>query len=106
MAVGFSGGFQLGLALLQGGRQVDVVLFQAGDLVLEFVDVGGGTQAGLAPDLLSQCLGQALLQLLDTRDEPGVAGLGVGELGLERGTADRGGARQVLIGGFEFGGVD
>ncbi|MDX2677835.1 hypothetical protein [Streptomyces soliscabiei] len=88
LAVGFSGGCQLGLSLFQGRRKVDVVLFQAGDLVLEFVDVGGGTQARLAPDLLSPCLGQALLQLLDARDQAGVAGLGVGEVCLERGAAD------------------
>lgn len=69
LAVGFSGGFQLCLSLFQGRRHVDVVLFHVGDLVLEFVDVGRGTQAGLAPDLLPPRRGQAFLQLLDACDQ-------------------------------------
>lgn len=83
LPVGFPGSLQFGLAFLQGRPQIDGLLSQTGDRPLEFLDIGGGTEAGLAPGLFPQSLGQTLLQLLDAGNEPGVARLSVGEIGLE-----------------------
>jgi hypothetical protein len=40
-------------------------LLQVGDRLVEGVDVGGDAEAGLAPGVLAECLGQALFQVLD-----------------------------------------
>ncbi|MCC9707282.1 hypothetical protein E4N62_19575 [Streptomyces sp. MNU76] len=87
--VGLPRGTEIGPGLLQRGGQFDIVLLQPRDLPLELVDVRWGSEPGLLPCLSSQRLRQPLLQLLDASGQAGVAGLGVGEVGLERGPADR-----------------
>jgi hypothetical protein len=56
--------------------------------------------------LSTQRLRQSLLQLLNAGGQAGVAGLSVGEVGLERGPADRRSAGRVLGCRFELGGMD
>lgn len=81
------------------------MLLQPRDLPLEFVDVRWGSEPGFLPRLGSQRLRQPFLQLLDAGGQAGVAGLGVGEVGLERGPADRRAAGRVLSSWFAFGRV-
>ncbi|WP_330287791.1 hypothetical protein [Streptomyces sp. NBC_00576] len=40
-------------------------LFEGGDLPLEVVDVGGRSEAGVAPGLFTELLGEPVLQLPD-----------------------------------------
>ncbi len=80
--VGFPRRVYLGFAFVQSCGQIGGSLFHASDHPLHFLNVGGGAEAGLAPDLFPQRLGQTLLQLLNARDETGDAGVGVGHTGL------------------------
>ncbi|MFF6916622.1 hypothetical protein [Streptomyces sp. NPDC012466] len=90
LAVDRPSSLQLRVPLLQPRQQLGVRLFQAGDLALKLFLVGGGTEARLPPRLLAQQLGLPALKALGPADEPGVAGVCVGEVCLERGEADRG----------------
>jgi hypothetical protein len=81
--VGLPRGVEIGSGLLQCGGQFDVVLLQPRDLPLELVDVRWRSEPGLLPCLSSQGLRQSFLQLLNAGGQAGVAGLGVGEVGLE-----------------------
>jgi len=52
-AVGRPGGGEILVALFELEPQVDGLLLEAGDLLAEGVDVGGGAEPGLAPGLLA-----------------------------------------------------
>ena len=49
----------------------------------EGVDVGGDAEPGLAPGLLTECLGQAFLELPDAGVEPDGALVGGEQVGLQ-----------------------
>ncbi|MFF1414592.1 hypothetical protein ACFVX6_33290 [Streptomyces sp. NPDC058289] len=54
----------------------------SGDRALQFLDVGGGTEAGCLPGMGAKGLRQPLLHLLDVGGLAGAAGRRVGEVGL------------------------
>ncbi|MGA5356617.1 hypothetical protein [Streptomyces purpurascens] len=70
------------MLFLQEREEFDVALFQSRDAALEFVNVGRGTEARLAPDLLAQRFGEPPLQLLHASDKARIARLRVGEISL------------------------
>ncbi|MGW2685664.1 hypothetical protein ACWC6I_21235 [Streptomyces sp. NPDC001414] len=57
------------------------------DRLLEFLDVGSGAEAGFAPDLFSQCCGEAFLQLLDAELSP--QAMPKARLSLDRGRSGK-----------------
>ena len=57
-------------ALSQAGAELLVVLGELGDLLPELADVVGLAEAGLAPGLLAERLGQAFFELPDAGGEP------------------------------------
>lgn len=99
------GGVELGLPFLQCLGQFDVSLFEAGDALGEFGDIGGWPQAGGAPDFLAKRFRQAFFELPDAGGQTGAACARVGEVGLQRGPGD--GRRAPGCGsGFVCGGVE
>ena len=82
-AVGGAGSGEVVVAFGELQAQVDGLLFEVGDLLVEGVDVGRGTEAGLAPGVLAEGFGEAFLQLLDTRVEPDRAFVGGEQVGLQ-----------------------
>ena len=66
-AVGGAGGGEVLVAFAELQAQVDGLLLEVGDLLVQGVDVDGGAQAGLAPGVLTECFGQAFLEVLDAR---------------------------------------
>jgi hypothetical protein len=57
----------------------------AGHLLLELADVIGLSEAGLAPDLLAESVGEAVLELADAGGQAGGALVGGEQAGLQRG---------------------
>ena len=88
-AVGGAGGGEVLVAFGELQAQVDGLLLEVGDLLVEGVDVGRGAEPGLAPGVLAECLGQAFLQVLDARVEPGGTFVRGEQVGLQRGLGDR-----------------
>ena len=82
-AVGGAGGGEVLVAFGELQAQVDGLLFEVGDLLLELVDVGRGAEPGLAPGLLADVFGEALLELLDAGVQPGGAFVGGEQVGLQ-----------------------
>jgi hypothetical protein len=70
-AVGGAGGGEVFVAFVELLLKVEVVLFELADALVEGVDVGGGTEPGFAPGLLTERFRQPLLELLDAGAEPG-----------------------------------
>jgi hypothetical protein len=60
-----------------------------GDFLVEGIDVGWGTETGLAPGLFTESLGQPLFQVVDSGVEPDGAFVGGEQVGVQRGSADR-----------------
>ncbi len=87
------------------GAELLVVLGEPGDLLLELADVVGLAEAGLAPGLLAEQLGEALLKLADAGGEAGEALVGGEQVRLQRGTSD-GGAASRLGGWLGLASVD
>jgi hypothetical protein len=56
-----------------------------GHLLLELADVIGLSEAGLAPDLLAESVGEAVLELADAGGQAGGALVGGEQVGLQRG---------------------
>jgi hypothetical protein len=59
LTVGGAGGGEVVIAFFELQPQVDGLLLQAGDLLVEGVDIGWGAEPGLAPGLVTESLGQA-----------------------------------------------
>ena len=100
-AVGGAGGGEVLVAFGEFQAQVDGLLFEVGDLLVQGVDVGRGAQPGLAPGVLTECFGEALLEVLDASVQPGGAFVGGEQVGLQRGSGDR---RAGVFAGGWFGG--
>ena len=81
-AVGGAGGGEVFVAFVELLLKVEVVLFEMADAMVEGVDIGGGTEPGLAPRLFAECLGEPLLELADAGVEPGGAFVGGEQVGL------------------------
>ena len=76
--------------------QIGGLLFQAGDRVVEGVDVCGCAEPGFLPGLLAERLGQALFELLDTSGEPEGTFVGGEQVRLQGGPGD---GRAGAVGG-------
>ena len=63
---------------------------ELGHLLPELADVIGLAEAGLAPDLLAESLGEAVLELADAGGQAGGALVGGEQVGLQRGPGDGG----------------
>lgn len=74
LAVGSAGGGEVVVAYLGLQFQVDRLLFEGGDPGLELLAVIGAADAHLAPDLLAECLAEALFEVADLGGEAGGAG--------------------------------
>jgi hypothetical protein len=61
--VGGAGCSEVVVAFVELLAQVDELLFEAGDGLVERVDVGGGAEPGLLPGLLAERFGEAFLEL-------------------------------------------
>lgn len=72
------------------GFQVDGLLFEGDDPGLEPLGVVRPADADLAPDLVAERLAEAGFETADLGGEPGGAGVGRQEVGLQGGPADRG----------------
>jgi hypothetical protein len=85
--------------------QVDDLLFELGDALLQGVHVDRGADACLAPGVVAEQFGQPLLKAPDLGGLAGDLAVCIGEVGLQRGSADRRGARagRVGLGGVESG---
>ena len=81
-AIGGAGCGEVFRAFVELLLKVAVVLFELADALVEGVDIGGGTEPGLAPGLFTEPFGQPLLQLLDAGAEPGGAFVGSEQIGL------------------------
>ncbi len=57
LSVGGAGGGEFAVAFFELDAPISGLLFQAGDRVVEGVDVGGCAEPGFAPGLLAECLG-------------------------------------------------
>src|SRR5450756_1749028 len=103
--VGGAGGGEVVVAFFELQPQVGDLLFQAGDLLAEGVDVGGCAESGLAPGLVAECLGQPFFQVLDAGAEPDGALVRGEQVCLQRGS---GHCRAGAVAGDRFGleGVD
>ena len=62
---------------------------KSGDAAMELFDVVGGTEAGLAPGLFADQLGETTFEALNLGGVAGASLLGGVQVGLERGPADR-----------------
>ena len=98
-AVGGAGGGEVLVAFAQLQAQVDGLLLEVGDLLVQGVDVDGGAQPGLAPGVLTECFGQAFLEVLDASVQPGGAFVGGEQVGLQRGSGDRRAGALAAAGG-------
>src|SRR5258708_1511796 len=87
-SVGGSGSGQVFLAFVELLLKVEVVLFELADALVEGVDVGGGTEPGLAPGLFAERFGKPLLQLVDAGVEAGGSFVGSQQIRLQRGSCD------------------
>ena len=83
LPVGGPGRGEVLVAFLELETQVDGLLFEVGDRLAEGVDVGGDAEPGLASGLLTECLGQAFLELPDAGVEPDGALMGGEQVGLQ-----------------------
>jgi len=106
LAVGGPGGVEVLVAFLELQPQVDDVLLEVDDPLVELVDVVGCAEPGLAPGLLAEQFGQPFLELLGACGQAGAALLGGQQVGLQRGSADRGpdagGVRRLGFGGVDL----
>jgi hypothetical protein len=55
---------------------------------MELVDVGGCAEPRFVPGLRADGLRQSFFKLADMRGQAGAAGVGVGQVGLQRSAAD------------------
>ncbi|MGW5421623.1 hypothetical protein [Streptomyces sp. NPDC003943] len=78
-----AGGIEFSLLVVDLAGQYDFALLEAGDVGLQLGDVRACAQAGFAPCLPPEMLGQMVLQLLYPAGQPGGPGVGVGEVGLQ-----------------------
>src|ERR1039457_4821589 len=105
VTVGGAGSGEVIIAFFELQPQVSDLLLEARDLLVESVDIGWGAESGLAPGMVTERLGQALFQVLDSGVEPG-GGVGSGEqVRLQRGSGD-GRTGVVAHGRFGLEGVD
>ena len=81
-----AGGGQVLVSLGQAFAELLVLLGKAGHLLLELADVIGLSETGLAPDLLAESIGEAVLKLADADCQAG--GALVGGNGLQRDKLD------------------
>ena len=98
-----AGGGQVLVSLGEAAAELMFLLGKVGHLLLELADVIGLSEAGLAPDLLAESIGEAVLELADAGGQAGGALVGGEQVGLQRGPGDRGpgcrlGGRQGLAG--------
>ncbi len=70
LAVGGAGSGEVVIAFFELQPQVGGLLLEVRDLLVESVDIGWGTESGLAPGMVTERLGQALFQVLDSGAEP------------------------------------
>ncbi|MEU8434740.1 hypothetical protein AB0F18_17835 [Streptomyces sp. NPDC029216] len=74
LVVGSAGDGEVVVAFLEFQFQVDRLLFEGGDPSLELLGVIGAADARLAPDLLAECLAEALFEAADLGGEAGWCG--------------------------------
>jgi hypothetical protein len=70
LAVGGTGSGEFVAAFFELQPQVDDLLFLVGDLLVQGVDIGWGSESRLTPGLVAESLRQALFQVLDAGAEP------------------------------------
>ena len=88
-----AGGGQVLVSLGQAFAELLVLLGKAGHLLLELADVIGLSETGLAPDLLAESIGEAVLKLADAGCQAG--GAFVGGNGLQRDKVTRTGTEKT-----------
>ncbi|MEU8445551.1 hypothetical protein AB0F05_34430 [Streptomyces microflavus] len=90
VAVGGARGRQIIVPFTELGSEVGDSLFEVGDLLLEGVDVGGGSEPCGTPGVLTEDLGKPLFE---PDDVLGLTGSTLSEVGEEGPTADLRGLR-------------
>ena len=105
LTVGSPGSGEIVIAFFQLQPQAGDLLLEVRDLLVESVDIGWGAESGLAPGMVTERLGQALFQVLDSGAEPDGAFVSGEQVRLQRGSGD-GRTSAVARGRFGLEGVD